>query len=210
MNKKSAALISIMAILGASLFIYLDINSDKQRIELDATKEEVLKEIKDSKEYTEKTIQLAEGNDQDIGYFHPEHAEHEGKEDPKKDAIKYFIAGLLSNNTDIFLSSFYVESISQDLFKSKNPDKDAVTKEIMDKISRNGTLKEILYKVNKGFLNTDSNTISLTIKYDDQKEATVNFDLLTLSDSHHEDEIGTYVITTSTWDIIKQIEASLQ
>lgn len=80
----------------------------------------------------------------------------------------------------------------------------------MDKISRNGTLKEILYKVNKGFLNADSNTISLTIKYDDQKEATVNFDLLTLSDSHHEDEIGTYVITTSAWDIIKQIEASLQ
>lgn len=210
MNKKTAGLISILVILGISLFIYLDINSGKQRIELDATKEEVLKEIKESKEYTEKTIQLAEGNDLDIGYLHQEQAEHERKEDPKKEAIKYFIAGLLSNNTDIFLSSFNVETISKDLFQSKNPDKDNVTKEIMDKISRKGTLKEILYKVNKGFLNTDSDTILLTIKYDDQKEATVNIDLLSLSDSHHEDEIGTYVITTSAWDMIKQIEASLQ
>lgn len=201
--------ISFSIIIFILLIMYLiwGPESGKKQLELDSTKDEVLSEIQKSQEYVDKTTKWLEDEDADIAYFHPPE-EHKSNEDPKTDVLKYFIAGLLANDSDIFLSSFYPESLSKDLFQSNISDKEKVAKEIMQRISRNGQIADVEYVVKKGAFNSETNKISVHFIYKDEKKAKVTLDILPVADSHDHGEESIYVITTSAWKIIEQIENS--
>lgn len=211
MNKRNI-FISLFTILLLAIIFYLiwaPESGEKKMIELESTKEEVLKEVQAANEYAKKTAEWGEVNGGDVSYFNPP-VEHNSDRDPKEDIVKYFLAGLYANDVDIFLSSFFPETISRDLFKSKNPNKDEVTREIMTKITRNGKLDSIEYGIRKGAWNQDSNTLTLDITYKDGKEAKIVIDTVPLTDSHgdHENDHSIFYITTSAWEIVRQIESS--
>ncbi|MEK3993069.1 hypothetical protein [Robertmurraya sp. FSL R5-0851] len=212
MNSKLIwSLVIIFIIAGVSVYLFISPSLGKQSIDLVEAKSEVLTEVEEYKEYANNTTEWIEKNgvEAEIGFFTPSEEDHNHHSDPKEDVIKYFIAGLLDNNIDIFLSSFYPDSISKDLFEHKNPDKFAVTEEIMQRLSRKGTLKAVDYKVNKGFMDQETNSITLTITYRDKKKADIILELMTVEDIHHEGEVHQmYVITNSVWDMIDHIENS--
>ncbi|MDE3841029.1 hypothetical protein C0966_17335 (plasmid) [Bacillus methanolicus] len=211
MIKKTVSVIVTLFVL-FGLLIYLIIAPEKENkeiIELKSTKEEVLTEINKTKEYVKKTSEWMEADtgESDIGYYNPPHDENSNR-DQKKDVVKYFIAGLMTNDVDIFLSSFYPQTISEDLFKSKVQDKTKVAEDIMNQITRSGRLKEIQYADRKGIFNSKTDKLSLTFIYNDNKQAKVTLHVLPVQDSHHEHEENIFVITTSAWLIIEQIENS--
>lgn len=211
MNSKFLwGIVGVLVIAGIAIYIFISPNLGKHSINLDETQNEVLAAIEENKKYVQETTEFFErnGGEGEIGFFNPSHEEEEShKSDPKEDVIKYFITGLIKNDIDIFLSSFYPDSISKDLFKHENPDKFAVTKEIMKKISRNGEITAIDYKVNKGFMDQETSTITLTITYSDKQRSDITLELMTVEDIHHEGEIHQiYVISNSVWDMINQIE----
>lgn len=202
--------ISIVAILLVSFIFYwiwAPESGERNEVKLDTTKEEVLKEVNEAKEYVKKTAEWAEKSGGEVAYFNPPE-EHESETEPKEELVKYFIAGLYTNDIDIFLSNFHPETLSRDLFKSNNPDKDAVARELINKITRDKQLKAVDYDVQKGFWNKDSDALSINITYQDGKVANIVIDIVSLTDSHEEHEHAIFYITTSAWDIIKQIESS--
>lgn len=212
MTKRRLSIACLIVILLSLVFylIWAPQSGEKEDIVLNTAKEDVLDEIQESKEYVNDTVEWMEESegDGDLAFFNPP-SEHKGDVDPKGNVVKYFIAGLMANDVDIFLSSFHPESISKDLFKSKNPDKVKVAEEIMDRISRAGQLKEIQYGKRKGILNTETNTLTLYLSYKDDKKAEILLDIISLSDAHHEGKgEGIYVITTSAWEIVRQIKNS--
>lgn len=201
-----------LIIIGIVLFIVFGPSLDKDTLDLEETKAEVLEEVEETKNYAEETTKWMEENgvEEEVGFFNPSHSEQQDEQSiPKEDVIKYFVAGLLDKNIDIFLSSFYPDSISKDLFKHENPDKFVVTEEIIDSISRKGTIENIEYKVNKGFMDQETNTIILTITYKDKQKADISIEIMPVEDVHSEEEVHQmYVITNSVWVMIDQIKNS--
>lgn len=212
MTKRRLSIALLIVILLAIVFylIWAPESGKKEDISLNTAKDDVLDEIQESREYVNDTAEWMEESegDGDIAFFNPP-SERKKVVDSKRNVVKYFIAGLMANDVDIFLSSFHPEFISKDLFKSETPDKIKVAKEIMDRISRSGQLKEIQYGKRKGILNAETNTLTLYLSYKDDKKAEILLDIISLSDAHHEGKgEGIYVITTSVWEIIRQIENS--
>ncbi|QCJ45500.1 hypothetical protein FAY30_26540 (plasmid) [Bacillus sp. S3] len=212
MNKK--LIIIGPGIIFVSLVTYIILGPElfgKNELALEATKKDVLNEVKKTKEYADKTSKWMgeNGEDTDIGFLHPPE-EHKKNEDPKLDVLKYFIAGLLAKDIDIFLSSFNPETVSKDMYQSKVEDKTKVAKEIMNRISREGQIKDVQYKIEKGaFTSGVRNKLSVTLTYKDNRSAKVKLDIIPLGDAHqHENKESIYVITTSAWKIIEQIEKS--
>lgn len=206
-----AVTISFSIIIPLLFIMYLiwGLETGKKQLELDSTKNEVVSEVRKAQEYVNKTSKWleSEGEDSEIAYFHPPE-EHDENDDPKTDVLKYFIAGLLANDLDIFLSSFYPESISKDLFQSDTPDKEKVAEEIMQRISRNEQILDVEYVIKRSTFNSETNKVSVNFIYEDGKKAKVNLDILPVTDSHDKEEQSIYVITTSAWKIIEQIENS--
>lgn len=205
------SLVGGLIIVGISLYIFISPTLGKHSLDLEETQNEVLAEIEKNNSYVQETTEFIEknGGEAEIGFFNPTHEEEESHDsDPKEEVVKYFITGLLKNDIDIFLSSFYPDSISKDLFKSDNPDKFSVTEDIIKEISRNKTIKALDYRVNKGFMDQETNTITLTITYKDNQKADINLELMTVEDIHDEEVHQMYVITNSVWDMIDQIKNS--
>jgi hypothetical protein len=202
-------IIGIGIITFGVMLVYLNWETalGKQQLDLELTKNEVLSEIHEAKEYVNKTANwMGTEEDTEIGYFHPpEEDEHRG--DTKQNVLKYFIVGLLEDDLDIFLSSFYPESISKDLYQSTEPDKEKVARQIMARISRNGQIADIHYDISKGSFNSNANEIDILITYEDEKKAGIILDITGLADAHHPEE-KIYVIQSSAWDIINDIEKS--
>lgn len=196
--------------VGLVVYVIFGPELGKKEMALVATKNEVLSEVNQTKEYVNKTAKWMEetGEETDIGYFNPPD-EHKENEDPKVDVLKYFITGLIANDMDIFLSSFNPESISRDLFQSDVEDKTKVAEEIMNRISRDGQINDVQYKVEKGGFKTgEKNKLAVTITYKDEQSANFKLDILPMGDSHHDDKDSIYVISTSAWELIEQIEKS--
>lgn len=211
MNKKLIIVGSII-FLGLVTYVILGPEFGKKELTLGTTKNEVLNEVNKGKDYADKTSKWLRENsdDSDIGFLNPPEEEKKNA-DPKLYVLKYFIAGLLANDMDIFLSSFYPESISKDIFMKEAEDTTQVAKEIMNRISRNGQIIEVKYKIEKGKLNSKGkNRLLVTLTYKDKKKANVILDILPLNDAHHEHKESIYVISTSAWKIIEQIEESTQ
>ncbi|WP_409292870.1 hypothetical protein [Peribacillus sp. SCS-37] len=178
----------------------------KKELPLEATKNEVLKEVNDTKEYANKTSEWmgSDKENSDLGFINPP-SHHDENADPKLDVLKYVIAGLVANDMDIFLSSFHPETVSKDMFKSKLEDKTKVAKAIMRKITRDGQINDVNYKIEKGALSSGTkNELSVTITYKDNTHGIVKMEIIPLNDAHQHESI--YVITTSSWEIIKQLK----
>ncbi|KZE68002.1 hypothetical protein AWM68_17680 [Fictibacillus phosphorivorans] len=212
MNKRVIILSLLMSgLLG--VYFYFTVSADKhvEKIDIKSTKENVLNEIVQAREYSESTSKWMDSNEElnDSGYFNPVHAHNENEEeDTKREAINYFLTGILQNEVNIFMSAFHVQSISEDLFIKEEQDKEKVVEDIIKSISREGRIKDIHYENVKGLHNSNTNEANLTLVYEDNKKAIINLKFQELKDSHTEHEKGVQVITTSTWDMIEQIENS--
>lgn len=208
MNKQRFyGIIVLLVLIGSLFYLMFSPNGKQEKIDLATTTKDVIQEINVSKEYVKKTTDwMGKGNDgsEDL-YFHPPRVKN-NNQDQKKDVVKYFIAGLMTNDADIFMSNFYVQTISEDLFKTKTPDKTEVVKEIMNRISRNGQVKEVRYADKKGIFNSETDKLTLILVYKDNKQANITIQVLPVHVSHKESGGKILVIKTSAWDIIKQIE----
>lgn len=200
MSKKVIGIIlSVLLIFIVMLLMFMPKLETPKELNINKAKKDVLNEIQFNKDYQKKVSKWAT-NSEDNEYESPS-----VQNDPKLDVVKYFITGITTNDVNIFLSSFYAQTISEDLFKIKNPDKTAVAQEMIKRLSKNGTLEDVKYIDEKGALGSSTNRITLTLIYKDKKQAKVTLSTMLLGDKHHEDN-KVSLITTSVWDIIKQIE----
>lgn len=208
-KKRIGAITFLILLVGFLLYLVLHPSEKQDSINLEKTQNDVLNHVKSSKRYVKNTIKWMGGNqmDKDIAVFNPP-SPQDGVQDPKRDVVDYFLAGLLSQNVEVFLSSFSVQTISEDLFKKTNTDKTEVAKEIIKDITRNGQLKGVKYEDKKGTLGTDTDKLSLILTYKDTKQAKITLQVMPVSDSDHQsEEASVDVITTSAWNIIEQINA---
>jgi hypothetical protein len=209
MNKKRLfSILFQVSLIGLLFYLILGSDEKKETVNLNKTKEDVLKGINESKQYVKKTTEWMgdTSGEGEISYFNPPQKKGSNS-DPKKDVVKFFLGGLLTNDVEIFMSSFYAQTISEDLFKKKNvTDKTVVVQEIMNRISRNGQLKGVQYQDKKGAFNAETDKLSLILIYKDNKQATITLQLMPVKDEHGEHKKEILVITTHAWDVIKQIE----
>src|SRR5690606_10227551 len=136
----------------------------KEMLPVDKTKEEVLANIEKAKADYEKTSDWIQDMNEDVevGYITPNNTTESVENfDPKKDLINYVNAEITANDADIFISCYDVETISNDLFSVEELDKRIVVEDIINRISRDGKLKEIEYKEKKGAFGAPSNEIQL-------------------------------------------------
>jgi hypothetical protein len=175
-------------------------------MDLESTKETVTKEIEEMERYLENTTEWAGEDIGEIGYLTPK-KDDTPKTEPMEDVLKYFIAGIVDHDIDIFLSSFHPETISKDLFKIDISDKRQVASNMIKEISRNGTLSSVQYSGKKGIFNSPTNEMKVSFIYEDKLIVKVDITVTPVGDSHHEEE-KLYVISTSVWDIMNQIKDS--
>lgn len=177
-------------------------------MDLNETQEQVAAQIESDKEYTEKTLEWAteQKEDIDVGFIEP-HTEKVNDVSPQRDVVNYFITGILKQDVGLFMSTFKTETISSDLFKVDKVDKQEVAKDIIDRISRNNTISGVNFKEKKGAFGGETNEVELEFEYKDGNSSSIIISLESTEEAHSDhahDEI--LVITTSLWDIIKQIE----
>ncbi|CAI9386628.1 hypothetical protein [Niallia sp. Marseille-Q9988] len=212
MKKKYFWIISV-SILTICVVIYISISSNQKLtpVDLKEMQNEVAEEISMNESYQNKTMEWAKKNakvnmELDLGFYEPnQHSDVS----PERNVINYFMTGLLQNNIDYFTSAFDVEVLSQDLFQSKEENKELVVKEIIKRISRNGTIEGLKVKESKGGIGPNSNKVLLEILYKDDISKKVNFFISPSEYSHSlEHQHSTFSIVTSAWDIVKQIEGT--
>lgn len=212
MKKKYFWIISV-SILTICVVIYISISSNQKLtpVDLKEMQNEVAKEISMNESYQNKTMEWAKKNakvnmELDLGFYEPnQHSDVS----PERNVINYFMTGLLQNNIDYFTSAFDVEVLSQDLFQSKEENKELVVKEIIKRISRNGTIEGLKVKESKGGIGLNSNKVLLEILYKDDISKKVSFFISPSEYSHSlEHQHSTFSIVTSAWDIVKQIEGT--
>ncbi|MCM3443617.1 MULTISPECIES: hypothetical protein [Metabacillus] len=137
-----------------------------------------------------------DGHDQDVVDHYRE----------KKGVVEFLFASVLMKDAELFIQAYLPQVISDDLFKVDNGDKIEVTLDIINKISRNGTLKEIGYESEKGVFGTDTQTAKVKLIYTDELEVTLSLDFKMSGTQHEDGHSGDiYSITTSAWDIIDAI-----
>lgn len=214
---KSKTLIAMGFMVIAVIVVYwaFNVKMNYEIIDIQDSQNEVLAEMKAINQYVQDTNewmneQLGGEENNDVAFSHAP-AKTQDNEDPKVKLIKYFITGLTIKNTDLFISCFNPETISKDLFTFDNPDKNEVALDLIKQMTREGKIKEIHYKENRGFLNESTNEITLTFIYEDGQEAKVNFTVESFNDIHDEqdEEHSVYVISTSALTMIEQIETAL-
>ncbi|MCM3216732.1 hypothetical protein M3612_19795 [Niallia taxi] len=177
-------------------------------MDLKETQEQVAAQLEADKEYTEKTIEWAteQKEDLDVGFIEP-HTEKVNDVSPQRDVVNYFITGILNQDVELFMSTFQTETISSDLFKVEETEKQKVALDIINRISKNNSIKGVNFKEKKGVFGGETNEVELEFQFKDGKSRSVTLSLESIEEAHSDhahDEI--LVITTSSWDIIKQIE----
>ncbi|GKU84344.1 MULTISPECIES: hypothetical protein [Niallia] len=209
MTKKSFLIMigSTLTLLCVVYFIFLP-SQKEAPMDLKATQEQVAAQIESDNEYTEKTIEWAteQKENLDVGFIEP-HTEKVNDVSPQRDVVNYFITGILKQDVELFMSTFQTETISSDLFKVEETDKQKVAQDIINRISKNNSIKGVNFKEKKGVFGGETNEVKLEFQYKDGKSSLVTLSLESIEEAHsdhaHDDIL---VITTSSWDIIKQIE----
>lgn len=198
---------STLTLLCVVYFIFLP-SQKEAPMDLKATQEQVAAQIESDNEYTEKTIEWAteQKENLDVGFIEP-HTEKVNDVSPQRDVVNYFITGILKQDVELFMSTFQTETISSDLFKVEETDKQKVAQDIINRISKNNSIKGVNFKEKKGVFGGETNEVKLEFQYKDGKSSLVTLSLESIEEAHsdhaHDDIL---VITTSSWDIIKQIE----
>ncbi|NRD81028.1 hypothetical protein HPT25_27295 [Bacillus sp. BRMEA1] len=194
MNKKHIIILStfIMAI-GILAFYFVQPKENVETINLNKTKEEVLKQIISTSHTSDAGVKSKnETNQQSL----------------KKEVAEKLILGLYIPNVDLFLSSFAPKIISKDLFSKKEIDKTVVANEMMDKITRNGKIARVKFINLKGYFNRDTDKFALIIRYKDNKQVKITLQTTELEISN-KNARKTFVIKTSAWEIIRKIEGQI-
>jgi hypothetical protein len=198
---------STLTLLCVVYFIFLP-SQKEAPMDLKATQEQVAAQIESDNEYQKKTIEWAteQKENLDVGFIEP-HQKKVNDVSPQRDVVNYFITGILKQDVELFMSTFQTETISSDLFKVEETDKQKVAQDIINRISKNNSIKGVNFKEKKGVFGGETNEVKLEFQYKDGKSSLVTLSLESIEEAHsdhaHDDIL---VITTSSWDIIKQIE----
>lgn len=215
MMKKHYIWIISISIITICIALYINVSSSQKLtpVDLKDMQNNVAKEVSFNKEYQEKTMEWAEKNakgdmELDLGFYEPnEHSDVS----PQRNVINYFMTGLLQDNIDYFTSAFDIEVLSQDLFQSKEEDKELVVKEIINRISRNGSIEGLKIKEAKEGIGPNSNRVLLELKYSDGLSKRIEIRISPSEYAHSEEHHhSTYSIVTSAWEIVKQIEGTVK
>lgn len=142
-------------------------------------------------------------SDFDVSYLHHHESPLE-KFNSKEGTIEFFFASLEMNDTELFISAFQDESITEDLFASDNPDKLSVANELMRKFTKDNTIKEVrLYKKNDYLSNP--NDLKIGIVYENETVHKINIKLHQYKDKHDEHTHSMYVISSKPSELLNQL-----
>ncbi|MFS8304207.1 hypothetical protein [Bacillus altitudinis] len=142
-------------------------------------------------------------NDFDISYLQ-HHESPLAKFNSKEGTIEFFFASLEMNDTELFISAFQDESITEDLFDSDNPDKLSVANELMRKFTKDNTIKEVrLYK--KHDYMSNPNEFKIGIMYENETVHKINIKLHQYKDKHDEHTHSMYVISSKPSELLNQL-----
>lgn len=124
-------------------------------------------------------------------------------QDPKY-VLKYVFASALTSQPDLFSSAFDVDQFNKDLFRRTNSDKVSVIKEMMKKITRINKLKYLKVINIKPDKTRSYYIVSARLFYQDNYQSPIVLKMK--YEQNEERRQSILVITTSVWDLIKQIE----
>ncbi|MBU8855241.1 hypothetical protein [Bacillus altitudinis] len=142
-------------------------------------------------------------SDFDVSYLNHHESPLE-KFNSKEGTIEFFFASLEMNDTELFISAFQDESITEDLFASDNPDKLSVANELMRKFTKDSTIKEVrLYKKNDYLSNP--NDLKIGIVYENETVHKINIKLHQYKDKHDEHTHSMYVISSKPSELLNQL-----
>lgn len=170
-----------------------------------STQNDIMKEIENI-EAQEATINKWV-NAEDIEGNFVEHPNEEvlARYKEKKGVVEFLFATVLMENTELFVQAFDTETISKDLFKDDEPNKELVAKRLMSRISRDDTLSEVKYTPLTGAFGTEEDESKVTLYYEDGRKVSMMLSFVKGGTAHSDDD-EIYSVKTSAWDMINNIE----
>ncbi len=182
-------------------YIYFDKGDS---VDLESTQEELLSDIEKIEMQEQAYKWVHTSNSEDQGYLDKHQEDIQEKYRKPENVAKYLFATISMEDADLFLQSFTTPSISKDLFLSDEPDKMLVAEEMMNRISRNGTMTRVGIISVRGSVSGEPK-VNVAISYEDNVTKKVQITMKKEYDLHHEEEF-IYSINSSVWDMIKEIE----
>ncbi len=118
--------------------------------------------------------------------------------------IKLLFGAVKLQDIDLFTSVFEFEQLNKALFSVVEPDKEKVLREMVSRISRNNSIKEINILSLK---QEEDVSVSAEVKISFEGDIHKNVSLVLVpASTFHESDNGIFVVVTSPWDVINQIE----
>lgn len=143
----------------------------------------------------------------DIGYLTDVDEEILAANAKPEEAIKYLLGSLQMGDPDAFSQAFDPSVFSNAIFEHPNDDKYEALMEIMNGLSREGTLvSSELLTTEYSFGVEDKNNTSVILEYNDGKKVEIEIALTFQRYNHGKNAKGIVFISTSPTDIIKQIK----
>lgn len=199
-----------LLVLGVVIFInyfVTDSGLNKESVDLDHSIEELESDLNRVKELQEKQFdEMSESEKkQNEGYWEEIDQEMLEKNQNPSYVAKFMLASAKMKDIELFTSAFTFEQFNKDLFESPNENKGAVIEEMMNRITRNNAATQIkILRVKADSVNQTAN-VKMQVLYSDNEKRNVDVQMV-MQGTSHETSDAIYVITTSVWDIIKQIE----
>lgn len=208
----------ILIVTGVLLIIFsiygIYKTATKPKVEADLSKiEESVDTLKSEIDIFKK---LQEGNatpEEIVGF----QEELEKKYSKPEAAIDYLMSGAMLKDPTVYRDSFIYETFQKDIFGQSEPDKVKLAEEIMDRLTRSGSLEKVDYKDVKWTTEKKTVRILTDFYYTDLSEP-IRVSILVkqkeAEKKHGEDGAGDehtastnfYYVYTSAWEMIHSIE----
>lgn len=198
-------LICIIPIMGIGAYFFIKENK-KVEISTITLQEELNKQIKKNESITKALIK--EHTEEVVSHTQEEHLKEQmAKYQDSAEALKYMFASAFDKDPSLFIDGFLPETIMDDLSISNDSvDRIELVNQIKSKITRNNTLEKItINDISKGKV---KDRYYITLIYEDGE---VNTSIeLTFSNVDLHGDMQIYLVSTSSWRIIKDIEKELK
>ncbi len=116
-------------------------------------------------------------------------------------AVEYLFSSALMNDMTLFAEAFEGQSFTEDLFEHPEPNKMIVTQEMMNRLTKNGELEQVRFVRSTYAFGKDNLNIIVDLFYTNKETIRVSLGL-----KKADTEAEQYVIASSVWELIRQIE----
>jgi hypothetical protein len=209
MNRKMIAIILVVLIAAVSTTIYLSMTGRIQKgekLDIQNKAQNIQEEVQAIQKATEREISLITqfdpDNDSQMDGLSEDYMDYFGSPET---LIEYVFGTLILNDADLFVNAFDPNTLLNDLNESSGAEeKNHVIQEMMNRLSRNGKLMEVNLINSKKY--SDHAEARVLVIYEDKKEVEITMEFSVYSDPHDDSHPETYYVSSSIWDLIKQIE----